>query len=76
MSLRLGKSRHGLSCVMTTTDNLNSGAKLQNRCDQSPTRSRGMTSCLHFVQLLRGSWDLVIRVIIKVTIVIFNYNSN
>ena len=46
MSLGLGISRHGLLCVMTTTDNLNSGAKLQNRCDQSPTSSRGMTSCL------------------------------
>ena len=28
------------------------------------------------ISLLRGSWDLVIRVIHKVTIGIFNYNSN
>ena len=35
-------ARHGLSSVMTITDFPNTAAKLQNRCDQSPTRGRGV----------------------------------
>ena len=49
---------------------------------REPKRGSFLSGHLHKARifegtrLLRGSWDLVIRVINKVTTVIFNYNSN
>ena len=72
---RLAPSWTGLSVSLRKVANILAlSLCLSPRAQSDPSLS--VVVAFRLDRKLRGSWDLVIRAINKVTVVIFNYNSN